>query len=318
MAPFLFLLIAALQGTKDPMWLPISVKRNGAAGGRRGPKVLAHARRLFAIWMVVGCWCVTGSQTSAQPPVHYRHNVGSMAPGEIARRQLSRGGPLQGYFQPVEVKVPDGASISLAQDGKFLPGQPGHVKAGMLIGPVYRLKVTGIPLNEGHEVYPTIEVINRLYPPPGLAVKFPIPIQLSKEELIYALSGKYVTRVIYLEDPRRALPVRNNPELQRVFEVGREDDPLKIADNLGRPMAILRMGSRVPDFDAPSNRFTFGMPPFLDYTNAAQPPARNEGIEEPSVIVPQNDMGSAILRTNRIPRLPVRTGRYPVYPAHYR
>ena len=42
-------------------------------------------------------------------------------------------------------------------------------KAGLLIGSVYRLRVTSIPLAEGLEVFPTIEVIDRLYAPLGPA-----------------------------------------------------------------------------------------------------------------------------------------------------
>ena len=37
--------------------------------------------------------------------------------------------------------------------------------AGMLIGQVYRLRVTNIPHQPGVEVFPTIQVIDRLYPP---------------------------------------------------------------------------------------------------------------------------------------------------------
>ena len=77
----------------------------------------------------------------------------------------------------------------------------------MLIGKVYRFRVTGIKRNEGFEVFPTVEVINRMYPPKGQATRFPIPIQLTEEELALAISGRFVTRVIYLEDPRTALPL---------------------------------------------------------------------------------------------------------------
>ena len=55
-------------------------------------------------------------------------------------------------------------------------------------------------------MYPTIEVINRLYPPQGLENHFPVPVHFTLEELEMALSGRMVTRVIYLEDPQSACP----------------------------------------------------------------------------------------------------------------
>ena len=72
---------------------------------------------------------------------------------------------------------------------------------GMQIGYVYRLQVTNIPNNDGVDIYPTIELVDRLYPPPGLALRFPIPIELTQEELQLAADGAFVTRVIYVEDP---------------------------------------------------------------------------------------------------------------------
>ncbi len=143
----------------------------------------------------------------------------------------------------------------------------------MLIGSVYRLRVTNIPLQEGLEVYPTIEVIDRIYPPVGMEFKFPIPIELTQEELEMALDGKFVTRVIYLEEPEAALPVAEKPNEQSNFEAGEGENPLEVADNLGRPMAILRMGARVPDATGPDEKFLFGSPPLAKFRpTQSQPP----------------------------------------------
>ena len=94
--------------------------------------------------------------------------------------------------------------VSLADGADFYAPAPGPLGAGMLIGSVYRVKVTNIAGHEGLEVYPTIEVIDRLYPPIGQETRFPIPIDITQEELELALSGRFVTRVIYLEDPEHA------------------------------------------------------------------------------------------------------------------
>ncbi len=191
--------------------------------------------------------CLISSMAWGQSrPNHYFHSA-DMPPGSIGQAQLLRGGPLPGHVQAVQIQAPPGAQLAMAIDQGYDAPRPAPLNVGLLIGQVYTLKVSNIPDLEGYEVFPTIEVINRLYPPEGKQARFPIPIQLTREELLMALEGKFVTRVVYLEDPRVALPVAQDPQLQRYFEVGPNQDPLRVADDLGRPMAILRMGSRIPD-----------------------------------------------------------------------
>lgn len=221
-------------------------------------------------------------------PVHYFHSS-RLPPGTIGPSQLLRGGPLAGYFQPLEIHGPEGIEVSAAVNGQFDSPQAAPAMFGMLIGPVYRLKITRIPRNEGCEVYPTIEVINRLYPPPGLENHFPIPVHFSLDELEIALAGRLVTRVIYLEDPQAALPVRDTPDQQRYYEVRSDEDPLKAADRLGRPVAIMRMGSRTPELDSQTQRFLFACPPLLKLAKPAPLPALRSGIEEVQPPVPRLD-----------------------------
>jgi hypothetical protein len=170
---------------------------------------------------------------------------------------------LPGYFQPVEIRAPRGALISTAESGQFADPRGAPLTVGLLIGSVYRLRVTNIPFEQGMEVFPTIEVIDRTYPPVGMEFKFPIPIELTQEELAMALDGKFVTRVIYLEEPAAALPAAQQPLDQPYFEVREGDNPLDVADSLGRPMAILRMGGRVPDAAGVDEVFMYGSPALL-------------------------------------------------------
>lgn len=209
----------------------------------------------------------------AQRTTHHYFHGADMAPGVVGQGQLMRGGPLPGHFQAVEISAPKGTELSLAMDGRFDAARPAPLKAGLLVGHVYRLRATNIPLREGQEVFPSIEVVNRLYPPPGAQADFPIPIQLTQEELRRALRGQFVVRVIYLEDPRAALPFRGDAEQQRYFEVGPGEDPLEVADGLGRPMAILRIGSRVPDLDQASGRFLFRSPPWYRIPEVTSAPS---------------------------------------------
>jgi hypothetical protein len=197
------------------------------------------------------------------PRVHFQH-AGKMPPGAIGNQQLLRGGPLPGYFQPVEIKAPPGTMVSLAVDEQFSAPQATPLRIGMLIAPVYRFRVSQIPDRPGAEVYPTIEVVNRIYPPLGEEFRFPIPIELTLEELEMALNGKFVTRVIYLEDPKQAVPVATGGDIaQTFFEVRPTDDPLAVADQLGRPVAILRLGGRLPEATGPDAKFMYGSPMLL-------------------------------------------------------
>ncbi|REJ68620.1 MAG: hypothetical protein DWQ31_07625 [Planctomycetota bacterium] len=152
--------------------------------------------------------------------------------------------------------------VAFASQGNFEPTAATPRRAGLLIGSVYRLKVTEIDGYPGVEVFPTIEIIDRIYPPPGLEAKFPIPIQLTQDDLVRASEGQMVTRVIYLEDPESALPAAEVDGEQYWFDVGPDQDPLLVADTLGRPVAILRMGGLLPGRFGPDQQFLFGSPPY--------------------------------------------------------
>lgn len=216
-------------------------------------------------WAVLVCLASGHPAAAQERPVHWL-NAGAMPPGAIGSLRLHRGGPLSGYFQPVRIRAPQGARIALAMEGSFGLPQFGDVLAGMHIGPVYRLRVTEIPNNPGLEIFPTVEVIDRLYPPPGLALRFPIPVELTLEELELAARGAFVTRVIYVEDPQQALPVTQVRDGEQPWmEAPPGEDPLVAADRRGRPVAILRIGGRVPAVANADGQFGCGAPPLIMY-----------------------------------------------------
>jgi hypothetical protein len=246
------------------------------------------------------------SLPAQDPEVHYLHH-GVMPPGAIGSLQLARGGPLPGFLQPVEIKAPYGALISLAVAGQFDKPEPAPARLGLLIAPVYRIRVTGIPRHPGEEVFPTVEIIDRLYTPKGQERRFAIPIELTQEDLEMALEGKFVTRVIYLEDPQRALPVRSEPDAQNWFEAGPGRDPLAVADQLGRPVAIVRLGGRMPvNPQEPELDFLNGCPPLEKYASRIKilkPPPRREPPEAgpPAATPPQAAPPSPPSETKIVP-----------------
>lgn len=214
-----------------------------SCGGR---PILYRAQAADLLRLAVLACLTSGLTADAQgPPVHWLH-AGAMPPGAIGSQRLLRDGPLSGYFQPVRIRAPKGARISLAEEGGFSETQSNRVLAGMQIGSVYRFRVTDFGSEPGQAVFPTVEVIDRLYPPAGLALRYPIPVELTAEELELAARGNFVTRVIYLEDPNQALPTSQKDGEQPWAEAPQGADPLVVADELGRPVAILRIGGRVP------------------------------------------------------------------------
>ena len=252
-------------------------RRSHARTARRGAPLTS--RWLWAVVCAGLC-----SPAMAERPAHYLLRA-DMPPGAIGGWQLLRGGPHAGYYQPVEIKAPPGALVSLAEQGRLEQLQATPRLAGMLIGAVYRLRVVNIPNREGAEVFPTIEVIDRLYPPENQAGRFPIVVELTPQDLQLAADGKFVTRVVYLEDPDNALPVRQ--EEQGWFDAATGEDPLRVADELGRPVAIVRLGGRLPaDPTDPGMEFLYGAPPWQRYEpRAARRPdaAAPQAARQPAV-----------------------------------
>ena len=180
------------------------------------------------------------------------------------------GQPVRGYFQPVQIHGPQGTKIAFAVDGRFVDRKEAPFAVGLLLSADYRLRITDIPLHPGKEVFPTVKIIGRTFPPQGLELEFPIPIKITQEDLELALDGKFVTRVIYLEDPQDAMPVRARPDQPISFDVSGAADPLDVAATRGRPIAIVRIGGRIPDLNYVDPAFFHGQPPWIAFDKTTQ------------------------------------------------
>ena len=180
----------------------------------------------------------------------------------------------------------------MAVDGGFDRSQPAPRCLGMLVGPLYRFRVMNIPFAPGVEVFPTVEIVDRLYPPPGQELRFPIPVELTAEELQMAADGKFVTRVIYVENPHEAVPVGQEEEHQSWFDVGPGKSPLEVASNLGRPVAVLRLGGRMPDPGAGvDTAFLCGCPPLVSFAKNEMPEKESSGHKDVRPVVEQTRSG---------------------------
>lgn len=215
------------------------------------------------LWPVlfIGIGCTMIAQATAQEK-QYLHPAG-IPTGTMAQFALLSGVSAD-YFQPIQINVPEGVEVGVAVEGDYLVEQTRPV-FGFLPGNVYRLRLTNIPLRDGQELYPTLEPVNRLYPPEGLEFDFPVMIDLTKEDIDLALAGHLVTRFVYLERPDGAIPIDSSEASGKItLDIRDEADPIAIAESRGIIMAVIRMGSRIPT-EAPNSAspFFFGLPPVM-------------------------------------------------------
>lgn len=175
-------------------------------------------------------------------------------PGTAAQwsTNVGRGRPVQ--FQPVRVSLPAAGTVTFYEAaGRPVEGvAPAQV--GLIVGHVYRLKVSGLEDFPGIDFYPSIELMDRLHPPTGREEDFPIDFEFTTEEFEWAANGRLVTKVIYLEQPDR-VPTVMLDSLERIQTIEPSRNALAEADSLGRPMAIVRLGGRTPDALRPDPAF---------------------------------------------------------------
>ncbi|GHT44396.1 hypothetical protein FACS189454_01620 [Planctomycetales bacterium] len=172
------------------------------------------------------------------------------------------GEPIAGYFQPVQIRCPDGTHLAGIVADQFSQQYPAPLQVGMLIGCNYRLRITDIPFHAGEELYPTVQIFSRMYPPKGRELDFPIIIDMTLEDIELALEGRYITKVVYLEDPKKALAVPSDPTALLSVDI-KSGDPVAVASTQGLAVAVIRLGGRIPNDNRIDSAFAFGSPPWL-------------------------------------------------------
>jgi len=194
---------------------------------------------------VVLCSCLMQGAASAQLPQRTVFPLDHRAPaGKAAHWNVLARPSIFGYPQPVRISVPGAARVTFF-DGVHPEGvtvdAPGQAR--LPVGFAYRVRISELAGHPGVELYPTIEVLDRLHPPAEQIDEYPIPVDLTEEEIEAVLSDRMVTKVVYLE--RQDLP---RPPYRRaavsLSEVAATANLLESAGSMGRPMAIVRFGGR--------------------------------------------------------------------------
>ncbi len=182
---------------------------------------------------------VNGQDTTFHQPLNQRTPLGQSAAWLTHIR-----GHQSSWLQPVQITVPGGGTVSVysaTSEPVGVTASPATVAVNS--GHTYRLRLANMPHFPDAELYPSIEILDRLHPPPGEEYRYPIPIPFSEDDIRLALGGRLVTRVIYLEQPQLAqqLDPLNREIPQSVVP---SENVLQEADRLGRPMVIVRIGGR--------------------------------------------------------------------------
>ena len=199
-----------------------------------------------AMFTVVAGWGLTvcGQQSDDFQPLNEKMMPGFVADTLARVRQYD-----PSWLQPVRVELPTAGTVSV-YSATSVPNAVLATPAQFSVnaGHIYRLRISEMPEFPNVEVYPSIEILARMHPPTGRAGDYPIPIVLTEADIREVLDGRMVTRVVYLEQPQLAAildPLRR--------EIPQSLDPaanaLQAADQLGRPMIIVRIGGRTPSGD---------------------------------------------------------------------
>jgi hypothetical protein len=111
-------------------------------------------------------------------------------------------------------------------------------------GAIYRLRLSNIPGRPGVELYPTLEVAPVTPRTDAYLAHSPIPIQFTEEDFDQALSGNFVTKVIYLPDPEFQDLALAGVETLVSTRLPPGTDPIAEADDRGAILAIIRLGNK--------------------------------------------------------------------------
>lgn len=228
----------ASVGNREPTRRHVDIIRTGSA--------LLPAFGLLAIAVLVTAPSlgISHEAAAASPAGTF---ASTLAPGAIGGPRRLQPGPcpdetLPVGVQPVEIRGPEGLLLAIETAEGWTPLRPGPLRMGLVIGRPYRLRVGGIPRQEGAELFPSIRVLAKLATPAGMAWRFPIEVVIDADDLATASSGAHVRRIVYASCEAD----RSDPVPAGWFDVKPGHDALAVASTLGEPVAEVVIGDRVP------------------------------------------------------------------------
>lgn len=147
----------------------------------------------------------------------------------------------------VRVQGPEGMAVTfLDSRGGRTFDQP--VTVGLRPSYIYRLRLSGFPNRPQVHLYASLEVRSTLHlPPRQKASDYPAPVRFTEADVESAVAGLLVTKVIGLEDAEKTVegPLFSGQPAE--VTINAEEDPVAYAQSLGRPLLIVRIGTREPE-----------------------------------------------------------------------
>lgn len=146
----------------------------------------------------------------------------------------------------VKILGPDGMTVTFHPGSTSPQRFAAPVVVGFRPGYLYRLELA-FPQKPQLKIFPSIEVRGALQASIDQAMRHPLPLVFSREEIERVdLAGAMLTKVHFLEDPLLAQPVATRPDEPLLADIPAILDPLWEARQRGRLMAIVRFGEREP------------------------------------------------------------------------
>ena len=213
----------------------------------------AFAVTLPLLWAGGSAAAQTPGLARQTPPRYYPLRA-DMPPGINACFNAAIRPAVPGELAFVRLVLPSVANVEVYGGAPVQPIPLPAAWCGLGVGTVYRFRVWGLDGYPGIELYPSIELLDNTHPPRGREGEFAIPVRLSVEEINLALSGRLVTKVVYVEQPQIASSLPTEDGL--VVETLTPDyNLIQEADRRGRAVAIVRLGARTPDTQRPDPEF---------------------------------------------------------------
>ncbi len=148
----------------------------------------------------------------------------------------------------IEVMDPPALPIPTILSPEEAKADESSLTVGLQVGVGYRLRLTSPPNQPETTVYPVIEVVGHLHRPTEVdPAEFPIRVSFSIDDFNDVIDyGQLVTKVTYLESPDQALPISVPENEVPTVRLSPGEDPVRVAERLGRLMVISRIGGRKP------------------------------------------------------------------------
>ena len=193
------------------------------------------------------------------PPAQQLAHPGPMVdgPGPGVMPMLAPPPPRSFQTQSTQVRIvgPDGMHIGrhagpgYAENQLFTPSRYNFPQ-----GATFRLKLTNIPGREGLVLYPTLQMYPAHPTTDAYLSHNSVPLEITDEDLDQVESNNFVTKVIYLPDPRYQELAIAGVETLVSTKLDPGVDPVAEAERRGTIMLVIRVGNM--DLEMPNGLAT--------------------------------------------------------------